>query len=316
MTRARHGRRGAAGQPQDDRRRLGPGEGGVPVNKLKSIIGPGGLPPIPEASRNFIDWVAQYTVTPPGAVLKMLFGSMRVIQSKKKDDYSSPLPDPDHFQPVLTDDQKKAAGTLVDKVKADNYSVTLLDGVTGSGKTEVFCEAIAETLRQGQQALVMLPEIAMTAALINRFANRFGIQPVQWHSELTERQRRLNWHAIAQGNAKFILGARSALFLPYPALGLIVVDEEHEAAYKQEEGVIYHGRDMAVVRAHLGNIPIILSSATPSLETMFNVQQKKYDHVVLHERFGKASMPKIELVDLRQQKLTAKNFISPPLLTP
>jgi primosomal protein N' (replication factor Y) len=168
-------------------------------------------------------------------------------------------------------------------------------------------------MRQGRQALVMLPEIAMTAALIDRFAARFGVKPVEWHSELTERQRRLNWHAIARGQAKFILGARSALFLPYPDLGLIVVDEEHEAAYKQEEGVIYHGRDMAVVRAHLGDIPIVLSSATPSLETMFNVQQGKYGHVVLHERFGKAVMPKIELVDLRASKLPAQHFISPPL---
>jgi primosomal protein N' (replication factor Y) len=291
----------------------GPGEGGVPAHKLKVIFGPANLPPLPEASRAFVDWVAQYTVTPPGAVLKMVFGSMRLIKPKKNDDYSSPLPDPDHHVPQLTADQKKAANVLVGKVR-DGFSATLLDGVTGSGKTEVFCEAVAECLRQGKQALVLLPEIAMTAALIDRFTERFGIPPVQWHSELPDRQRRLNWHAIAGGNAKFILGARSALFLPYPDLGLIVVDEEHEAAYKQEEGVIYHARDMAVVRAHIGDIPIILSSATPSLETMFNVQEKKYGHVVLRERYGKASLPKIELVDLRQYRMTAQNFISPPLL--
>jgi primosomal protein N' (replication factor Y) (superfamily II helicase) len=291
----------------------GPGTGEVPVDKLKSIAGLANLPPLPEDSRKFVDWVAQYTVTPPGAIMKMVFGSMRVVQPKKKDDYSTPQPDPNHHQPHLTDDQREAADILVEKVRAEEYSTTLLDGVTGSGKTEVFCEAVAECLRQGKQALIMLPEIAMTAALIDRFAARFGIPPVQWHSELSERQRRLNWHAIANGNAKFILGARSALFLPYPNLGLIVVDEEHEAAYKQEEGVIYHGRDMAVVRAHLGDIPIILSSATPSLETMFNVQEKKYGHVVLPQRYGKASMPKIELVDLRKYKMTAQSFISPPL---
>ncbi|HEU0117723.1 MAG TPA: primosomal protein N', partial [Alphaproteobacteria bacterium] len=270
------------------------------------------LQPLPEASRAFVDWVAQYTVTPPGAVLKMVWSSEKMLHPKKNDNFTTQQPDPDHHQPQLTDDQRKAADVLVSKVK-DGYSVTLLDGVTGSGKTEVFCEAVAECLRQGKQALLLLPEIAMTAALIDRLAARFGVQPVQWHSELTEKQRRLNWHSIMLGEAKFILGARSALFLPYPDLGLIVVDEEHEAAYKQEEGVIYHGRDMAVVRGHIGNIPVILSSATPSLETMFNVQQKKYDHVVLHQRFGKASMPKIELVDLRQQKMTAQNFISPPL---
>jgi len=286
----------------------------VPPSKLKEIYGTVDyLPPLPDASRAFVDWVAQYTVTPPGAVLKMVFGSMQVIKPKKKDDYSCPQPDPDHHQPALTADQKTAADRLIDKVAAEAFSVTLLDGVTGSGKTETFCEAVAACLRQGKQALVLLPEIAMTAALLDRFKERFGIAPTQWHSELSEKQRRINWHSIALGEAKFILGARSALFLPFPDLGLIVVDEEHEAAYKQEEGVIYHGRDMAVVRAHIGNIPIILSSATPSLETMFNVQQKKYDHVVLHERFGKAAMPKIELVDLRQYKMKAQSFISPPL---
>ena len=291
----------------------GSGPSNLPPAKLKAVMGTVDLPPLPEASRKFVDWVAQYTVTPPGAVLKMVWGSEKILKPKKNDDFSVPSPDPDFHHPALTADQKKAAADLVEKVRAKKYNVTLLDGVTGSGKTEVFCEAVAECLRQGRQALVLLPEIAMTAALIDRFAARFGVQPVQWHSELSEKQRRLNWHAIMLGEAKFVLGARSALFLPYPDLGLIVVDEEHEAAYKQEEGVIYHGRDMAVVRAHLGDIPIVLSSATPSLETLFNVQQKKYDHVVLHERYGKASMPKIELIDLRKEEMKAQNFISPPL---
>lgn len=290
----------------------GKGRGDAPVTKLKFIIGIAHLPPLPQASRAFVDWVAAYTLTPPGAVLKMVFGSMRVVQPKKADNYSCPVIHPDFHQPDLTADQKRAAETLAKKTE-DGFSVTLLDGVTGSGKTETFCEAIAACLRQGKQALVLLPEIAMTAALIDRFAARFGNRPVEWHSELTERQRRLNWNAIARGEARFILGARSALFLPYKNLGLIVVDEEHEAAYKQEEGVIYHGRDMAVVRGNIGKIPVILSSATPSLETIYNVQQKKYGHVVLPQRFGKAEMPKIETIDLRQQKLTSQQFISAPL---
>jgi primosomal protein N' (replication factor Y) len=224
-----------------------------------------------------------------------------------------PLPDPpregegkERITPPLS---RKGEGKLSSSV----YSTTLLDGVTGSGKTEVYCEAIAECLRQGKQALVMLPEIAMTAALIDRFAARFGTRPIEWHSALGDKKRRLHWQAIVKGEAKFILGARSALFLPYPNLGLIVVDEEHEAAYKQEEGVIYHGRDMAVARAKIGNIPVVLSSATPSLETLFNVQQGKYGHVVLPTRFGEAKMPRIDLVDLRQHKLSSQEFISPPL---
>jgi primosomal protein N' (replication factor Y) len=290
----------------------GAGRGDVPVAKLKSIIGHVSLPALPDVSRSFIDWVAGYTLTPPGAVLKMAFGSMRVVMPKKGDDYSAPKFEPDFHQPDLSSEQRKAADSLIAKV-GHGASVTLLDGVTGSGKTEVFCEAIAACIRQDKQALVLLPEIAMTAALIDRFAARFGAKPVEWHSELTERQRRLNWHMIARGEAKFILGARSALFLPYADLGLIVVDEEHEAAYKQEEGVIYHGRDMAVVRGAVGKIPVILASATPSLETVFNVQQKKYGHVVLPVRFGKAAMPRIETIDLREQKLTAQEFISAPL---
>ncbi len=293
----------------------GAGTGEVPEDKLKAIIRPLPLPLVPEVSRAFVDWVAGYTLTPAGAVLKMMFGSAKLIEPKKNDAFVCPAFDPDFHQPLLSDDQKKAAEVLKGKVGAqsDTLHTTLLDGVTGSGKTEVFCEAIAECLRQGKQALVLLPEIAMTAALIDRFAARFGARPIEWHSGLGERQRRLHWQAIARGEAKFILGARSALFLPYPDLGLIVVDEEHEAAYKQEEGAIYHGRDMAVARAHLGKIPVVLSSATPSLESLFNTQQGKYDHVVLRERFGYAQMPHIEVVDLRRYKLSAQEFISPPL---
>ncbi|MDR3424923.1 MAG: primosomal protein N' [Alphaproteobacteria bacterium] len=338
----------------------GEGAGDVPDAKLKAIIRALDLPLTPKVSRDFVDWVAAYTLTPAGAALKMMFGSVKNLEAKKNDVFDCPVFDPDFFQPVLSEDQEKAAGGLREKVvgratppplegggrgwegeintesgiigstvhgrspppptpslkgrgSVNGYSATLLDGVTGSGKTEVFCEAIAECLRQGKQALVMLPEIAMTAALIDRFAARFGARPVEWHSGLSDKQRRLHWQAIAKGEAKFILGARSALFLPYPALGLIVVDEEHEAAYKQEEGVIYHGRDMAVARAHLGGIPVILSSATPSLETLFNVQQGKYCHVVLRTRFGEAQMPHIELVDLRKYKLPSQEFISPPL---
>ena len=313
----------------------GPGVGGIPEAKLKHVLNALDLPKLPTVSHAFVDWVAQYTVTPPGAVLKMVLGNPRLLHLKKNDAISAPIPDPDFHVPTLTEEQRKAADVLVSKLRVQGsgvrvqpeknprtpnpdprtlFSVTLLDGVTGSGKTEVFCEAIAECLRQGKQALVLLPEIAMTAALMHRFEARFGVEPVQWHSELTEKQRRLNWHAIAHGEAKFILGARSALFLPYPDLGLIVVDEEHEAAYKQEEGVTYHGRDMAVVRGHLGGIPVILSSATPSLETLYNVQQGKYDHVIMHHRYGKAELPKVDLIDIRQYKMAAQNFISPPLL--
>lgn len=293
----------------------GDGKGGVAREKLKQVIRVLDLPPVPDVNRAFTDWVATYTLTPPGAVLKMMFGNAKLLEPKKKDVFTAPVYDPAFLQPELNEDQAKAAQLLVDKVKARTYSATLLDGVTGSGKTEVYCEAIAQCLRDGRQALVLLPEIAMTAALVDRFAARFGQKPLEWHSGLSEKQKRLNWRAISRGEGKFILGARSALFLPYPDLGLIVVDEEHEAAYKQEEGVIYHGRDMAVVRAHLGGISVVLASATPSLESLYNVRQGKYGHALLRKRYGSAGMPFIELVDLRQYKLSAQEFLSPPLVT-
>jgi len=299
----------------------GSGESALPEAKLKTIARILPLPPVPEISRSFIDWVSAYTLAPRGAVLKMLFGNAGLIEPKKKDAFECPAFDPDFFIPELNEEQSDAAKVLKNAFEAKQnsripnpQSRILLDGVTGSGKTEVYCEAIAKCLRRGKQALVMLPEIAMTAALIDRFAARFGAKPLEWHSGLGERQRRLHWQSIVRGEAKFVLGARSALFLPYPHLGLIVVDEEHEAGYKQEEGVIYHARDMAVARAHLGNIPIVLASATPALETLFNVQQGKYGHLILKKRYGEAQLPHVECVDLRKHDLPAQEFISPPLL--
>lgn len=289
------------------------GDGGVDPSKLKEIKAVLHLLPLPESTRKFVDWVAAYTLTPAGSLLKMVLGG-QLRELKAKDSLAFAQPQPDAQQRDFNQDQKKAAQALVEDVKSDQFAVTLLDGVTGSGKTEVYAEAIAQALREGRQALVLLPEIAMTAALFDRLTKRFGCAPTLWHSELTEKQRRLNWHAIAGGQARFILGARSALFLPYANLGVIVVDEEHEGAYKQEEGVIYHGRDMAVVRARCEACPVILASATPSLETLSNVQQGKYKLVTLPSRFGKALMPKIDIVDLRAEKLPSQKFISDPLL--
>lgn len=291
----------------------GPGNGGISSCKLKAIKEVLHPDPLPDVTRSFVDWVAGYTLTAPSLILKMVLGGQfRPLKDKDKLDYPAPSLNQHHCE--LTTEQRTAADKLVADVNEGAFNVTLLDGVTGSGKTEVYAEAITQCLRNGKQALVLLPEIAMTAALFQRLTERFGAPPTLWHSELTEKQRRLNWHAIVQGKAKFVVGARSALFLPYNDLGLIIVDEEHEGAYKQEEGVIYHGRDMAVVRGHLGKIPVVLASATPSLETIHNVQQGKYHHLILHSRFGKATMPRLELIDLRQEKMDAQNFIAPPLL--
>jgi primosomal protein N' (replication factor Y) len=221
--------------------------------------------------------------------------------------------DADYSTPELSPDQREAAHRLCQSVKSYKFSVTLLEGVTGSGKTETYCEAIAQTLRQGRQVLVLMPEIALTTPFISRFAVRFGANPALWHSGLSERQRQAFASAIGAGDASVVIGARSALFLPFPNLGLIIVDEEHESAYKQEDGVLYHARDMAVMRAHIEQIPVILASATPSLETQVNVIKGKYNKVTLPNRFGASVMPDIHLIDLRAHPLPANHWISAPL---
>lgn len=203
-----------------------------------------------------------------------------------------------HAKTVLEGDQNQAVTTLLERLN-HAFTVTLLDGVTGSGKTEVYLEAVAKTLSKGQQALVLVPEIALTAQSIARFSARFGGTPAVWHSDLKYKSRRETWLGAANSGAKVIIGARSALFLPFENLGLIVVDEEHDAAFKQEDGVIYHARDMAVVRAREGQIPIILSTATPSIETLTNVRANRYSEVHLSKRYGAAQMPSISLVDMR-----------------
>ncbi len=215
-----------------------------------------------------------------------------------------PAPQPDRAGDTqgvsLSADQRTAAQALTGAVGA-GYATFLLEGVAGSGKTEVYFEAIAEALRQGRQSIVLLPEIALSAQWLTRFEQRFGTAPAPWHSDLTRTQRRRIWRAAATGAARVVVGARSALMLPMPDLGLIVVDEEHDQSFKQEDGVVYHARDMAVVRATIEEIPAVLASATPALETVANVERGRYSHLVLPERHGGAAMPAVELLDLREE---------------
>lgn len=344
--------------------------------KLKEIVRKYDTPPFPEATLKFIDWVAQYSMSPRGAVFAMCASvedaldapppaqgliagnaplgkltaarqrvmasvdaaavppgiaalakaagvSEAVVRTLLKQgalqwvalaQLQEAVYDADAaVRPKLSTAQAQAAASLVESVKEGKFSATLLEGVTGSGKTEVYCEAVAAALAKGKQALVLLPEIALTSQLAKRFKTRFGMAPCEWHSHLTPATRRKHWRQIASGEARVILGARSALFLPYPSLGLIVVDEEHEHAYKQEEGVPYHGRDMAVVRTNLEAIPVVLASATPSLETLVNVKLGKYARVHLPERHGSARMPEVTLIDMRQEKLDAQHWLSAEL---
>lgn len=213
----------------------------------------------------------------------------------------------------LMGDQVAAGDALVALVAQGGYSATLLKGVTGSGKTEVYLEAVAECLRQGRQALVLLPEISLTADFIGRVEARFGAKPAEWHSGVTMTERRRLWRMVGRGDASFVVGARSALFLPFRDLGLIVVDEEHDTSYKQEEGVFYNARDMAVLRAAIAGAPIVLASATPCLETWANVEAGKYGRLDLRARYGTAELPQMKAIDMRAEKLAANSWISPRL---
>ena len=329
--------------------------------------------------RRFIDWVAAYTLSPPGAVLKMAMSVPKALAPpptvaahlaspqwqppagfrltaprRKVLDFladgpprtsadiktetgagagvikgllaagalqTHPLaapppfgnPDPERSGPALSPAQAEAADKLRGLVRTEAFSVTLLDGVTGSGKTEVYFEAIAEVLRQGHQVLVLLPEIALSAQWFERFSARFGCEPAIWHSELGQARRRHTWRAVAAGRAGVVVGARSALFLPFCSLGLIVIDEEHDGSYKQEDGVFYSARDMGVVRGHLAGLPVVLASATPSLETVVNVERGRYGVLHLPERIGSATLPEITLVDLRKTPPAGGHWLAPPL---
>jgi primosomal protein N' (replication factor Y) len=355
----------------------GDAAGDVVESKLRDVIARLEAPPLPAVSCRFVEWVANYTMSPPGAVLRMAMSvpaalepprpipawrladeppaDLRVTPERRRvldllrDGPPRPaaelareagvglgvvkslaaagaltavalpppaafdLPDTERTGPTLSPPQSAAAEDLARRVEAAAFSVTALDGVTGAGKTEVYFEAIAAALRKGRQALVLLPEIALGAQWLDRFAARFGVRPAQWHSDLTAAERRVAWRAVARGEARVVVGARSALFLPYPELGVIVVDEEHDAAYKQEDGVIYQARDMAVVRARLTGIPVVLVSATPSLETVQNVAGGRYAALHLPDRHGGARLPVVTAIDLRADRPPRQSWLSPTL---
>ena len=225
-----------------------------------------------------------------------------------------PIPDWRVSGVQLSADQAAAARRLVACVDSGGFRVALLDGVTGSGKTETYFAAVAAALAAGRQVLVLLPEIALGAQWLQRFRNRFGVLPAQWHSEISRSERRDTWRAVAAGRVRVVVGARSALFLPFPELGLIVADEEHDPSYKQEDGVCYQARDMAVLRASLAGFPVVLVSATPSLETVVNVSRGRYQRVSLPRRHAEAALPAIRLIDMRRERLETGRFLSPPLV--
>lgn len=289
-----------------------PPDQGIKTRPITEILP---FPPLPTALMDFIDWVAAYTLAKRGEVLALaLKESLLAAPPKRGKAFSFGGANPAHPGPTLSAVQSAAAAAMRASVSAQKFGVTLLDGVTGSGKTEVYLEAVAQTLRAHRQALVLLPEIALSVQFLQRFARRFAAAPAVWHSELTPAARRETFRAVAQGRADVIVGARSALFLPFPALGLIVVDEEHESAFKQEDGVMYNARDMAVVRARLSGAPCVLVSATPSLESVENAASGRYTRLDLPTRHGGAVLPRVNAVDLRANPPERGKFLSPVLV--
>jgi primosomal protein N' (replication factor Y) len=347
----------------------------VDAKKLKRIIERFDLPPLPATARRFADWVARYTLSPRGMVLKMMMSAgeafspdtprwgyrlagpapTRMTPERKRavevaegglvwakaslaeragvsygvidglvkagtfirvelPRWRPSPPDPDFCPPDLSEKQAYAAHALRERIAAGGFSVSLLDGVTGSGKTEVYFEAVAEALRQKRQTLILLPEIALTNQFLNRFEARFGCRPQEWHSAISPNERARIWRAVAEGDAQVVAGARSALFLPFSDLGLVVVDEEHDGAFKQEDRVTYQGRDMAVVRGSITGASVALCSATPSLESIVNTRQGRYIHLVLPQRFAGARMPEISAIDLRRTPPERGRWLSPPLV--
>ncbi|MDO9306544.1 MAG: primosomal protein N', partial [Mesorhizobium sp.] len=226
----------------------------------------------------------------------------------------APPLDPLFAAPALEPAQQDAADALKASLSPRAFKPFLLEGVTGSGKTEVYFEAIAAAVEAGRQVLVLLPEIALTHAFLERFQQRFGAKPAEWHSDLAPRMRERVWRQVAEGQVRVVAGARSALFLPFNELGLIVVDEEHDPAFKQEDRVFYNARDMAVVRGHIGNFPVILSSATPSVETRVNAQTGRYARVALPARYAEAALPELSAIDMRRHPPARGGFLSPPLI--
>ena len=250
-------------------------------------------------------------VTP--SVVKGLVKQGALREEETPRDLPYPHLDPNLPGKELTDDQAVAAAALEEGVKSGIYGTTLLKGVTGSGKTEVYLEAVAAALRAGRQALVLLPEIALTAEFLKRVEARFGATPAEWHSGATMTERRRVWRMVGQGKAQLVIGARSALFLPFRDLGLIIVDEEHDTSYKQEDGVLYNARDMAVLRAAMCSAQVVLASATPSLETWANAEAGKYKRLDLTSRFGESVLPTMRAVDMRAEDLLPSTWISPTL---
>lgn len=294
----------------------GHNEGQIEQQKLRQIISV--LDKVPQLNNDlldFINWVGDYTMAPRGLVLKLTMSPKTIFTAKKLPKNEVPNKKIITNEPNYTKQQREAIDIIHRAIDKNSFQNILLEGITGSGKTEICFNAMMKVLEAGAQALFLLPEIALANYMVERFLAFSNVPIAIWHSGTSVAKRKKQWLDIANGNIKIVIGARSALFLPFKRLKLIVVDEEHDEGFKQTDGVIYHARDMAIVRAMLGKLPVLLSTATPCLETLNNVKQKNYQHIKLIKRVKPlAEPPEIDLIDMRTEKLKPNQWLAPQLI--
>jgi len=280
--------------------------------KIKNVLKKLDVTPLKKTTIKFLNWFSEYNIIPKGMALKLVLLSSNVVENFQKDTYKVFETDIKKSSIKLSEDQKKSLKKM--NVSNQKFRVHVLQGTTGSGKTMVYFEALKDIINKGFQGLILLPEIGLTSQFEKKFVEFFGFTPAIWHSGITKKKKEIIWSGIANGAIKVVIGARSSLFLPFKKLGLIIVDEEHDQSYKQDEGVTYNARDMAISRASFENIPINLITAVPSIETYENIKKGKYSISKLEKRYQNASLPNYEIINLNETKLEKQSWLSKKIL--
>ena len=276
--------------------------------KIKSVLKKLNTPPLKKNTIKFLNWFSKYNIIPKGMALKLVLLSSRAVEKFEKDAYKDFHSNIKNNPIKLSEEQKKSLKKM--NIYNQKFRVHVLQGTTGSGKTMVYFEALKEIINQNLQGLILLPEIGLTGQFEKKFLEFFGFSPAIWHSGISKKKKEIIWSGIANGEIKVVIGARSSLFLPFKKLGLIIVDEEHDQSFKQDEGVIYNARDMAISRASFENIPINLITAVPSIETYENIKKGKYSISKLKQRYQNASLPNYEIINLNETKIEKQSWLA------
>ena len=276
--------------------------------KLKKVFKKLKVKPLKKTTINFLNWFSEYNIIPKGMALKLMLLSNNAIEDNIKNNFQVFESNIKNNSIKLSEDQKKSLKEMV--ILNNKFRVHVLQGTTGSGKTFVYFEALKSIIKKGFQGLILLPEIGLTGQFEQKFVEYFGFNPAVWHSGISKKKKEIIWNGISNGKIQVIIGARSSLFLPFKKLGIIIVDEEHDQSFKQDEGITYNARDMAIARASFENIPINLITAVPSVETYENIKKGKYGLSRLNQRYQNASLPNYEIINLNNSKLEKQSWLS------